>query len=279
MNEITLSVSNGAITTTSNQIADHFGKNHKSVLRAIDNLDCSEEFRQRNFAPTVCERENPSGGALIQSRAFTVTKDGFVFLGMGFTGKEVAQWKEKYISAFNAMEAELRQVTAPTLPSEFITPDQAQHLKELVQIIVASEKQTFGETWARLQRKFKVNSYLKLTPDQFDAACDYLRGKVDGPSMAVIAQKHFPQIALPATAPTNEEIERAAIKLLTRPGVRVMMSFSEDKDGCSIMSITSIPKDTYFIAPNEFASVIGEPGEISRSLLPGIIHAAVKRLE
>ena len=32
---------------------------------------------------------------------------GFAFLAMGFTGKKAAEWKEKYIVAFNTMEEEL----------------------------------------------------------------------------------------------------------------------------------------------------------------------------
>lgn len=37
-----------------------------------------------------------------------MTRDGFVFLVMGFTGKMAAKFKEAYIKAFNAMEAMLR---------------------------------------------------------------------------------------------------------------------------------------------------------------------------
>lgn len=36
-----------------------------------------------------------------------MTKDGFIFLVMGFTGKKAAQFKEAYINAFNQMEKEL----------------------------------------------------------------------------------------------------------------------------------------------------------------------------
>jgi len=77
------------------------------VLRAIRNLECSADFRLRNFVETVVSRENPSGGAAIESKAYRLTRDGFAFLAMGFTGKEAAQWKEAYINAFNKMEAEL----------------------------------------------------------------------------------------------------------------------------------------------------------------------------
>ena len=34
----------GALRTTSLKVAEAFGKNHRDVLRKIDNLDCSHEF-------------------------------------------------------------------------------------------------------------------------------------------------------------------------------------------------------------------------------------------
>lgn len=112
-----LAVINGHATTTSNQIAEHFGKRHDTVLRAIVNLECSPEYRARNFAETSAEVAQPNGGTR-QVPAYTITRDGFVFLAMGFTGKEAAQWKEAYIEAFNAMEAALK--AAP--PNEPHTP-------------------------------------------------------------------------------------------------------------------------------------------------------------
>lgn len=108
-----LAVVNGHATTTSNQIAEHFGKRHDHVLRAIKNLGCSPDFRLRNFGEASIEMEQPNGGTA-KYPAYTITRDGFVFLAMGFTGKEAAQWKEAYIEAFNAMEATLQQ-TAPPL--------------------------------------------------------------------------------------------------------------------------------------------------------------------
>lgn len=97
-----LSIKDGKIVTTSLAVAAHFGKQHKDVLKAIYNLECSEEFRQRNFAPS--EYLNSQGKS---QPYFEMTRDGFTFLAMGFTGKEAAKWKEAYVNAFNKMEAEL----------------------------------------------------------------------------------------------------------------------------------------------------------------------------
>lgn len=101
-------LSGDRVVVTSLDICNHFGKQHKDVLRAIDGLDCSDAFRQRNFAPTVYHRQNPSGGQPIEARMFEITRDGFVFLCMGFTGQRAALWKERYIEAFNKMEAALK---------------------------------------------------------------------------------------------------------------------------------------------------------------------------
>ena len=44
-----------------------------------------------------------------QHRIYTMTRDGFTLLAMGFTGKRATQFKVAYIAAFNAMETALLQ--------------------------------------------------------------------------------------------------------------------------------------------------------------------------
>ena len=96
----------GGMFTTSLIVAQAFEKEHKDVLKAISNLECSEEFSRRNFAHTPYV--HPQNGQTYP--AFRLTRDGFAFLAMGFTGKRAAVWKEKFLEAFNAME---RRLTAP----------------------------------------------------------------------------------------------------------------------------------------------------------------------
>lgn len=115
---------NGQLVTNSFKIAEHFGKNHKDVLRAIDGIECSSDFRQRNFAPTSAPVPMPRGGHR-HIKAYSITRDGFTFLAMGFTGAKAAQWKEAYINAFNRMEAALREpvhqpAPVPALPARRI---------------------------------------------------------------------------------------------------------------------------------------------------------------
>lgn len=43
---------------TSLDVAETFGKRHSDVLRDIENLECSPEFRERNFAFSKYSVEN-----------------------------------------------------------------------------------------------------------------------------------------------------------------------------------------------------------------------------
>lgn len=109
---------NGIPTTTSLVIAQAFEKNHFDVLKAIKNLECSQNFTDSNFA--VSEYTDSTGRKLPM---YQITRDGFAFLAMGFTGKKAAAWKERFLEAFNAMEAALlrqrqQQETAPKEPEQ-----------------------------------------------------------------------------------------------------------------------------------------------------------------
>ena len=102
-----VAVENEHVVTTSLRVAEVFGKQHKDVLRAVKSLDCSEDFHKRNFA--LMQKSIKIGnGAERKSPMYYITRDGFMFLVMGFTGKTAAKWKEAYIKAFNEMEAKIR---------------------------------------------------------------------------------------------------------------------------------------------------------------------------
>lgn len=104
-----VSVNNNQVVTTSIQVAEFFQRPHKDVLASIRNLECSSGFRERNFSPSCYYRKN--GNVTSKYPMYYLTKDGFVILAMGFTGKVAARFKEAYINAFNEMEERLRGVT------------------------------------------------------------------------------------------------------------------------------------------------------------------------
>lgn len=104
MNDIILSMQNGEPVVSSRQIAENFDKNHRDVLRALDNL--KEDVR--NFAQMFFESTEPDSYGREQ-RAYLMNRDGFTLLAMGFTGKAALEWKLKYIAAFNEMEKKLTE--------------------------------------------------------------------------------------------------------------------------------------------------------------------------
>ncbi len=103
---------NGQAVTSSLAVADYFIKRHADVIRKIESLECSTLFRKRNFAFTSISINQPNGGTR-KLPCYQITRDGFAFLAMGFTGKRAAQFKEAYINAFNQMEK--RCITALSL--------------------------------------------------------------------------------------------------------------------------------------------------------------------
>lgn len=109
-----LTIKDGQPVTTSLKVAESFGKEHKNVLRDIDNLECSPEFCRLNFQQTVHFRPSPLNGAPIKSPYFELTQNGFLFLAMGFSGKKAATLREGYILAFEQMAEELRTGMART---------------------------------------------------------------------------------------------------------------------------------------------------------------------
>lgn len=103
-NQNLVKVEDGKVVADSRTIAELFEKRHDDVLKAVRKLDCSEDFSVRNFAETPYV--HPQNGQTY--KMYNMTRDGFTFLVMGFTGEKAAQWKEAYINAFNDMEAKLR---------------------------------------------------------------------------------------------------------------------------------------------------------------------------
>lgn len=93
-------------------VAKFFEKRHDTVLRDIRELDCSEEFRLHNFVGTSYKDEQGK-----KRPCYCMTRDGFVFLAMGYRGKKAAHFKELYIKRFNEMEKFIK--TLVTTRKEF----------------------------------------------------------------------------------------------------------------------------------------------------------------
>lgn len=93
-------------------VAELFEKNHKEVLRDIRKITAptsglSEEFRQRNFAPSSYRNQQNK-----KQPCYFLTRDGFTMLVMGYTGQKAMQFKELYIKRFNEMEKVIKSLVA-----------------------------------------------------------------------------------------------------------------------------------------------------------------------
>lgn len=115
MDEIVFRGANDQAMTSSLLVAKEFGKAHAKVMRDIENLNCSDEFRLANFGDSYFKNEQGR-----EFPMFTMTKDGFSFLVMGYTGKKAARFKEAYINAFNKMESEIRSSIKPKSQLEIL---------------------------------------------------------------------------------------------------------------------------------------------------------------
>ena len=97
-------LSDTTLTTDSRRVAKHFKKQHHHVVQKIEALNCSAEFLSSNFSRVTYEHK---GNTYV---GYQMTKDGFVMLAMGFTGKEAMVFKERFIKAFNAMAEQLQSI-------------------------------------------------------------------------------------------------------------------------------------------------------------------------
>ena len=91
------------VFATSLKVAEVFEKRHDHLIRTIDNLP-NDDFKSANFKfDTYFDKKGE------QRRMFSLTRDGFSLLVMGFTGQRAYQWKIEFIKAFNTMEAKLKR--------------------------------------------------------------------------------------------------------------------------------------------------------------------------
>ncbi|WP_251953887.1 Rha family transcriptional regulator [Levilactobacillus brevis] len=125
MNDLVIMKDKQAVTS-SLQVADKFGKNHRDVLRTIDDLK-----DVRKFAQMFLETNLPDSYGR-NRRGYYMNRDGFTLIAMGFTGSKALQFKLQYIDAFNEMEQQVKFQVPATLPEALrLAADQAEKISVL----------------------------------------------------------------------------------------------------------------------------------------------------
>ncbi|RMV08829.1 putative antirepressor [Pseudomonas savastanoi] len=178
----------GQPMTTSIDIASHFGKLHKNVIKSIKALECTDSFHKLNFEPMEIEVEIGMG-KIRKDPAYRITRDGFTFLCMGFTGKEAARWKEAYITAFNRMEEALK--------SPPVQPDHRAVLEFALKTLELMRGQTHGRP-SRPNSEQVLKTYLDIksldqaTDEQIKQALVFVQGQIIGEGSAAV---NLPSVA------------------------------------------------------------------------------------
>ena len=156
MTDLVFKGQNDQVLTNSLLVAEKFGKEHSKVMRDIENLSCSNEFRAANFGVSsyisLQNKELPM---------YVMTKDGFSFLVMGYTGKKAGIFKEEYIKAFNTMERSLKEIKTPQTYAEALRrlADEVE-AKEQIQYQLEQKTEQLDESkeWYSIKRWAKEHN-------------------------------------------------------------------------------------------------------------------------
>lgn len=138
----------GVPVADSRDVARYFAKEHKAVLRSIRDAKCSPAFRERNFAPFV---SNGLDGKEVTDYVL-MTKSGFAFVVLAFTGDKAAPFREDYINAYDRMQAEFRSRPAPDRMVQLQDP------RQLLQLLGVHAERTIAleTTVARQGRDLQI---------------------------------------------------------------------------------------------------------------------------
>jgi len=98
---------NQQAVTTSLQVAETFGKEHRAVLKAIDDLKegLAQKYADLFWEDTYVHPQNKQSYRIVY-----MNRDGFTLAVLGFNNTpKVLDFKLQYIDAFNQMEAHIKQ--------------------------------------------------------------------------------------------------------------------------------------------------------------------------
>lgn len=172
MNQLVI-MKNQQAVTDSLSVARNFKKNHRDVLKAIDNI-----IGVRGSAQNVAD---PYGKPIFAEdlyvhpqnhqkyRIFYMNRKGFVLLAMGFNGKRAFEFKNKYIDAFDAMEIQLRE--QPKFPK---TP------METLELMFKAQKQTDEKVNKVDERMDRFEANEMLSPGEYNYIAKKVSGAVAG---------------------------------------------------------------------------------------------------
>lgn len=162
MENLVFQNSNGNDVTTSLLVAEVFGKEHSKVVRDIESLSCSASFNAANFGViTYIDSRNR------EQTAYEMTKDGFSFLVMGYTGAKAGEFKEKFINEFNRREALLKDDDYILMRSQQILQKRVEIAEQKIKHLEEKNaklqpKADFAETAFKAEGKVDIGQAAKI---------------------------------------------------------------------------------------------------------------------
>ncbi|UQZ88313.1 hypothetical protein C4J81_03465 [Deltaproteobacteria bacterium Smac51] len=191
-----ISLVNDQPRTLSTDVASYFGKRHDNVMRQIRRIiaDSPERFHALNFEEMYVDVQI-GNGATRKEPAYSMTKDGFTLLAMGFTGPKALQFKISYIEAFTWMEKKLIkvsqtpfQLTGDNRPKEAkSTVADRKPLKDLINTWVNIAPLGPPQAWKQVKAAFGVTLAEELTVGQIAPACAWVQERIDSIQQTITA--------------------------------------------------------------------------------------------
>lgn len=180
----------------------------------------------------------------------------------------------------------------PAIDYDRISPAQAQDLKEIVQAIVNAGIQSYGETWKRLQNKFKVNSYLQLPATSHLEARQYL--------VAKLPNGHHPEVLDEAPTLNLTDADRldSAMTLALEAGAqaqrsvfnavmagssdwkhgRYMLRFDTAVSNAAVARVNAIERDACVLPMERFHEAIEESFTVDAQTLARLASTCAVKL-
>ena len=159
----------GRPVTTSFIVAQYFEKQHKNVIRDIEELLAKKPaLRGLNFELT--QEIKQIGAATRSVPVYLIDRKGFSLLAMGFTGAKALDFKCAFYDQFERMEEALRNPPKP----EYISVEHRWAIQKAVGRKARGQSVNYQTVYRALKDHFKVEKYTHILEADFDAAIDFI---------------------------------------------------------------------------------------------------------
>ena len=170
-------IQNSQIVTTSEFVAQAFGKEHKNLLARIEQIskEIKASFFELNFKPKA--KQVKTGFGFRETKSYELTKDGFMLLVMGFTGKQAMAIKIAYIEAFNAMSEailDLNNTVSDGIKPAKTTTDDRTGLRQAVAALVGRKGIDYSSAYSMIHQRFNVEAIEDIPAEKLPEAVAYV---------------------------------------------------------------------------------------------------------